>query len=518
MRNEALVLGALVLARLVSVYWQQAFLWDAALNVAFRVRVHVWEKVLERDLGFFEGAGAVSTGDVSYRITAEASDVADTVYALLNTIVPSALQISVMAAQMVAISPLLSLISAAVIPCMALVIACLGEKLRGISNKAQLSTAALSAYLNEVLPAILFVKASNAELCENARFKKLAHTDLSERLKKKKMKALIPQIIQIMYFGGICMLCVGPMVFCGSSIDICGIVSFVTSSIFLIDPIQGVGKAYNELKQGEPAIERLFDLTRFKSMITENPDAADLDRVTGEVKFCNVSFKYQDNVPHVLNGLNLHIKAGETVALVGPSGGGKTTLVKLLLRLYDPLSGCILIDNHNIQNLRLTSLRRHIGLVSQEITLFSGTVAENIGYRDLMTKIDMDMVEDAARTANADEFIKKLPEGYNTNIGPRGSTLSGGQKQRLAIARALYHNSSILILDEATSALDSRSEILVRQAVERLLKNHTVLVIAHRLETVLMAKRVFLLNDGKLEEVTRSNLLDGQHVSMGLML
>ncbi|KAK9921302.1 hypothetical protein M0R45_029819 [Rubus argutus] len=490
LRNEGLVLGALVLARLVSVYWQQAFLWDAALNVAFRVRVHVWEKVLERDLGFFEGAGAVSTGDVSYRITAEASDVADTVYALLNTIVPSALQISVMAAQMVAISPLLSLISAAVIPCMAFVIACLGEKLRGISNKAQLSTAALSAYLNEVLPAILFVKASNAELCENARFKKLAHTDLSERLKKKKMKALIPQIIQIMYFGGICMLCVGPMVFCGSSIDICGIVSFVTSSIFLIDPIQGVGKAYNELKQGEPAIERLFDLTRFKSMITENPDAADLDCVTGEVKFCNVSFKYQDNVPHVLNGLNLHIKAGETVALVGPSGGGKTTLVKLLLRLYDPLSGCILIDNHNIQNLRLTSLRRHIGLVSQEITLFSGTVAENIGYRDLMTKIDMDM----------------------------GLNLSGGQKQRLAIARALYHNSSILILDEATSALDSRSEILVRQAVERLLKNHTVLVIAHRLETVLMAKRVFLLNDGKLEEVTRSNLLDGQHVSMGLML
>ncbi|KAM5559422.1 ABC transporter B family member 29, chloroplastic [Rosa sericea] len=517
LQNEGLALGVLVLARIVSVYWQQAFLWEAALKAAFRVRVHVWEKVLGRDLGFFEGAGAKQSGDVAYRITAEASDVADTVYAVLNTVVPSALQISVMAAKMVAISPVLSGISAVVIPCMALVIAYLGEKLRTISNKAQLSTAALSAYLNEVLPAILFVKASNAELSENARFKKLALTDLCEHLKKKKMKALIPQIIQIIYFGGLSMLCVGPMVLCSSSIHISGIVSFVTSLIFLIDPIQGVGKAYNELKQGEPAMERLFDLTRFKSTIMENPDAIDLNRATGEVKFCDVSFKYGENSPHVLNGLNLHIKAGETVALVGPSGGGKTTLIKLLLRLYDPLSGRILIDNHNIKNIRLTSLRRNIGLVSQEITLFSGTVAENIGYKDLMTKIDMEMVENAARTANADEFIKKLPEGYNTDIGPRGSTLSGGQKQRLAIARALYHNSSILILDEATSALDSRSEILVRQAVERMMENRTVLVIAHRLETVLMAKRVFLLSDGKLEELTRSDLLGGQHVSMGLV-
>ncbi|PQQ19068.1 ABC transporter B family member 29 chloroplastic isoform X2 [Prunus yedoensis var. nudiflora] len=213
--------------------------------------------------------------------------------------------------------------------------------------------------------------------------------------------------------------------------------------------------------------------------------------------------------------MNLHIKAGETVAVVGPSGGGKTTLVKLLLRLYDPLSGCILIDNHNIQSVKLTSLRRHVGLVSQDITLFSGTVAENIGYRDLLAKINMEMVEDAARTANADEFIRNLPDGYKTNIGPRGSSLSGGQKQRLAIARALYQNSSILILDEATSALDGRSELLVRQAVQRLMENHTVLVIAHRLETILMAKRVFRLDAGKLEEVTRSSHLGGQHMAWG---
>ncbi|XP_057488713.1 ABC transporter B family member 29, chloroplastic-like isoform X2 [Actinidia eriantha] len=474
MREEALAIGALALVRLIASYWQQAFLWDAALMALYEIRVFVFERVLVRDLGFFEGGGGVSAGDIAYRITAEASDVADTVYALLNAIVPSILQLSAMATQMLIISPVLLFISVLVIPLMIIVTGYLGEKLRKISKKAHLSIAALSAYLNEVLPSILFVKANNAELSEGARFRWLAHADLSEHLNKKKMKALVPQIIQMIYFGELLIFCVGSLVVSGGSLDCCGMVSFVTSLVFLIEPIQGVGKAYNELKQGEPAIERLFDLTRFQSKVIEKPGAGNLDFVTGEVKFCDVSFKYADDMPLVLNGLDLHIKAGETVALVGPSGGGKTTLAKLLLRLYDPLCGCILIDNHNIQSIRLESLRRHVGLVSQDITLFSGTVAENIGYRDLMTKIDMERVKLAARTANADEFIELLPEQYETNIGSRGSILSGGQKQRLAIARAVYQNSSILILDEATSALDSRSELLVRQAVQRLMGNRTV--------------------------------------------
>ncbi|KAK0585766.1 hypothetical protein LWI29_033781 [Acer saccharum] len=514
LRNQGLVLAAFVLARLVAIYGQQALLWDAALNSEYDIRVHVFDKVLERELGFFEGGSGVPAGDIAYRITAEADDVADTVYALLNTIVPSALQLSAMAAQMLVISPGLSLISAMMIPSTALVIAYLGERLRKISKKSSLTIANLSAYLNEILPAILFVKANNAERCESARFQRLAHSDLSECLKKKKMKALIPQIVQFIYFGALFIFCVGSLVVSGGSFDGSRMVSFITSLVFLIEPIQGVGKAYNELKQGEPAIERLFDLTRFRSKVIEKPDAVNLNCISGDVKFCNISFKYRDDMPFVLDKLNLHIKAGETVALVGPSGGGKTTLVKLLLRLYDPSSGHILIDDHDVHDVRLDSLRRHVGLVSQDITLFSGTVAENIGYMDLMKKIDMERVELAAQTANADEFIRTLPQGYETHIGPRGSSLSGGQKQRLAIARALYKNSSILILDEATSALDSRSELLVREAVERLMENHTVLVIAHRLETVMMAKRVLLLENGKLEEVNRSTLMGSHYNSL----
>ncbi|KAL4339069.1 ABC transporter B family member 29, chloroplastic-like [Arachis hypogaea] len=515
LRSQGLILLCLVAARLVSGYGQHALLWDAALKTVYEVRVHVFDRVLERELGYFEGReGGASAGDIAYRITAEASDVADTVYSVLNTIVPSTLQLSAMMAQMIVISPVLSLISFTVIPCMSLFVAYLGQELRKISREAHLSIAALSAYLNEMLPAVFFVKANNAELCESARFKRLAQIDYHAKLNKRRMKAAIPQVIQAIYYGTLSILCAGSLLISRGSFDGHSFISFVTSLLFSIEPIQDVGKAYNEWRQGEPAVERLHDMTKFKDKVVEKPDAVELGHIMGELKFRDVSFKYNDDMPHVLNGLNLNIRAGEIVALVGPSGGGKTTLVKLLLRLYNPVSGSILIDNHNIENIRLRSLRKHVGLVSQDITLFSGTIAENIGYRDLTTKIDMERVKHVAQTAHADEFIRKLPEGYETNIGPRGSTLSGGQRQRLAIARALYQDPSILILDEATSALDSKSELLVRKAVEHLMENRTVLVIAHRLETVMMAKRVFLMDNGKLQEVPRSTMFNGHKDSL----
>ncbi|XP_010931129.1 ABC transporter B family member 29, chloroplastic isoform X1 [Elaeis guineensis] len=518
MVREGLALAALAGARSVTGYLQQAFLWEAALRSVYRIRVHVFDRVLQRDLGFFEGNDGVPAGDIAYRITAEASDVADTVYALLNTVVPNTLQVIAMATQMVVVSPALSFMAALAIPCTSFIIAYLGQRLREISRNAHLSVARLSAYLNEVVPSILAVKANNGELKESMRFQMLSLDDLEKLLRKRKMKALMPQIVQALYIGGLLLFCAGSLVVSKNSFDASGFLSFIMALTLLIEPVQDVGKAYNELKQGEPAIERLFDLTRFKSKVIEKPDAVDLDSITGDIKFCGVTFRYADNMPPVLNGLDLHIKPGERVALVGPSGGGKTTLTKLLLRLYDPHCGCILVDNHDIQDIQLKSLREHIVLVSQDIMLFSGTVAENIGYRDLIGKVNMEQVENAARISNADEFIATLSDGYKTNIGQRGSLLSGGQKQRLAIARALYRKSSVLILDEATSALDSKSELLVRQALERMMANHTVLIIAHRLDTILMADRVLLLDRGKLEEVSKSSLLaqDGQHASLAL--
>ncbi|CAL9189533.1 unnamed protein product [Musa hybrid cultivar] len=510
--REVAVLVALACARSAAAYLQQAYLLEASTRSVWRLRVHVFDRVLQRDMAFFEGKDAILAGDVAYRMTAEAADVSDALHALLNTTVPNALQLVAMATQMVAVSPMLSLLTALAIPCVLLAIAYLGEILRKISKKTNLSSARLSAYLNEVLPSMLVVKANVGEPKESLRFQRLAYDNLVYQLKKKKMKALIPQLVQALYVGGLLVLCAGSVVVSRNSCDCSSFLSFVTALTLLIEPIKGVGKAYNELKQGEPAIERLLDLTRFKPKVTEKSDAIDLGYVDGDIKFCGVSFRYGDDMPYILDGLNLHIRPGERVALVGPSGGGKTTLSKLLLRLYDPQCGSILVDNHNIQDIKLRSLRKHIAIVSQESMLFSGTVAENIGYRDLTGQINQENVENAARIANADEFIATLAKGYATNIGQGGSRLSGGQKQRIAIARALYQEASILILDEATSALDSRSELLVRQALEHLMANHTVLIIAHRLETVQMADRVLVLDRGKLTEVSKSSFLGrGSH-------
>ncbi|XP_025825496.1 ABC transporter B family member 29, chloroplastic isoform X2 [Panicum hallii] len=475
-----LALAAFASARAAAAYAQQALLWEAALRAAGRLRERAFELLLERDLAFFEGREGVAAGDVAHRIADEADDVADAVFSVLN-----------------------------VIPCMCVVIASLGKRLRQMSKEAHLSLAMLTAYLNDVVPSMLTVKANNGELKEMLRFQKLARDDLKNNLDKKKMKTLIPQAVRATYIGGLLLLCAGSIVVSGTSFHAEGFLSFLTALALVVEPIQDLGKAYNEYKQGEPALERIFDLMRFNPEVNDKPSATHLQRVNGDIKFHDVTFRYVDGMPPVVDGVNLHIRPGESIAFVGPSGGGKTTLAKLLLRLYHPQSGYMLLDNHDVQDIQLQCLRTHIAFVSQDAMLFSGTIAENIAYRDPLGDINMARVEYAAKIANADEFIKMLPEGYSSNVGQRGSSLSGGQKQRLSIARAVYQNSSILIMDEATSALDIRSELLLKEALSNLMTNHTVtvLIIAHRQEMVLMADRIVSLEGGKLREITKSAFL-----------
>ncbi|CAN6241849.1 unnamed protein product [Urochloa humidicola] len=504
-----LALAAFASARAAAAYAQQALLWEAALRAAGRLRERAFGRLLERDLAFFEGRGGAAAGDVAHRIADEADDVADAVFSVLNTIVPTSLQLITMGIQMVKIDPVLSLLAATVIPCMCVVIASLGKRLHQMSKEAHLSLAMLTAYLNDVVPSMLTVKANNGELKEILRFQKLARDDLKNNLDKKKMKTLIPQAVRATYIGGLLVLCAGSMVVSGMSFDAEGFLSFLTALALVVEPIQDLGKAYNEYKQGEPALERIFDLMRFNPEVTDKPSATHLQSVNGDIKFHDVTFRYVDGMPPVVDGVNLHIRPGERIAFVGPSGGGKTTIAKLLLRLYHPQSGYMLLDNHDVQDIQLQCLRTHIAFVSQDAMLFSGTIAENIAYRDPLGDINMARVEYAAKIAHAEEFIKMLPEGYNSNVGQRGSSLSGGQKQRLAIARAVYQNSSILIMDEATSALDIRSELLLKEALRNLMTNHTVtvLIIAHRQEMVLMADRIVSLEGGKLQEITKSAFL-----------
>lgn len=502
-------MAVLLAVRSMGKFFQQSLLWEVALRVTYDIRCHVFESVLCNDTAYFESRSGASSGDIAYRITAEAQDSGDSVYSLLETLIPSALQLVAMSTRMILLSPLLSIVAILVIPCMSVVVAVLGERLRLISREGQNSIAGLSSYLNEIFPSMPMVKAYAAEEFEQWRFQKLALADNEARIKKKRMKAFIPEAITAVYATTAIMLFgVATWAISRGAFDGPNLISFVASLLLLIDPIQAVGKSYNELKQGEPAIERLFELTTSFQKVVQKDGALVLPHVSGDVKFCGVTFQYHDGLPSVLTNVSLHVQAGETVALVGPSGGGKTTLAKLLLRLYDPTEGCILIDGHDIRDMNLKTMRQHVTIVPQEVGLFSGTVAENIAYGELFGAYDIEKVKQAAILANAHYFISKLSNGYNTELSETASCLSGGQRQRLAIARAIYRQSSILILDEATSALDNISEKLVRDALDRCMVGRTVFVIAHRLETVQKADRIYFLNEGRLlEEGTHLSLL-----------
>lgn len=269
-------------------------------------------------------------------------------------------------------------------------------------------------------------------------------------------------------------------------------------------PIKRLTQVNLIVQQALAASQRIFEIIDTEITVAEHPQAKELPAIMGKVEFENVFFSYEDKL--VLEGINLQVKQGEVLAIVGPSGNGKTTIINLIPRLYDPNSGKIMIDGYDIKQVKIQGLRQQIGIVPQEIILFSGTVKENIAYG----KIDanFDEIVESARAANAHEFITNLPDKYDTQIGEHGVKLSGGQRQRLAIARAIIRKPKILILDEATSALDSESETLIQASLAEIMKHQTTIVIAHRLSTVINADKIAVLDKGKIVELgTHQELL-----------
>ncbi len=283
-----------------------------------------------------------------------------------------------------------------------------------------------------------------------------------------------------------------------ASLDLTDLVTYLLFAAILIDPIQKAVNLARLFQEGSTGFDRFMEIMEIEPHIQDAPDALDVPQLRGDIEFRGVSFRYRDEHDYVLKNISLTINAGEYVALVGSSGVGKTTLFSLIPRFYDVSEGTILIDGLDIRHIRLRSLRRNIGVVQQDVYLFAGTVAENIRYGKL--DAGMDEIIEAAKQANAHDFIMALPEGYNTDIGQRGVKLSGGQKQRLSIARVFLKDPPIIIFDEATSSLDNESERAVQESLERLANNRTTLVIAHRLSTIRNAGRIVVLTDSGIDE------------------
>ncbi|MBD2301078.1 ABC transporter ATP-binding protein [Nostoc sp. FACHB-87] len=474
---------------------QDIYMAKVALRVAYGLRKQVYSHLQKLDLSYFETA---KTGDLAYRLTEDIDRVGEVVNKLLHDFIPCALQLIAIPIYMIYLNWQLTLATIVIAPLMGVLIGWFGEKLRIYSLKSQNRVSGLSAILTEVFSGIRLVQAFAAENYEIARFGYEAERSLKAKYSAERLKAIqIPIIGFLEALSALSLLMVGAWQIYQRNLTVGDFFSYLAAAALLIDPIGHTTTNYNEFKQGEASVDRVFELMAIQPRVIEKTIAIALPPVKGKVEYRHISFAYKPGEP-VLQDISLLALPGEAIALVGASGAGKTTFVNLLPRFYDPDAGQVLIDDIDIRDVRLHSLRRQIGIVPQETVMFSGTIAQNIAFGQ--DNFDMDAVIAAAKIANAHQFITQLPEGYQTWVGERGVNLSGGQRQRIAIARAVLLDPQILILDEATSALDSESEALVQEALERLMQNRTVFIIAHRLSTVRRCDRILVLEKGQIME------------------
>jgi subfamily B ATP-binding cassette protein MsbA len=399
----------------------------------------------------------------------------------------------------------LALIAFVAFPLTVLPITRLSRRLRKFTRRGQVTLGNLATLLQETIQGNRVVKAFGMETYEIRRFDAESERLLRLYMKAARIKAFITPMMEVLASFGI-----AGVVWYGGASVMAGdrtpgaFMAFLTAMLLLYDPFKGLTKTNNVVQQGLAAAERIFEMLDQPSDVVDREDAHALDDFVDCIRFEQVTFHYE--AEPVLHGIDLEIRRGEAVALVGRSGAGKSTVADLIPRFYEVSGGRITIDGRDVRDLTLASLRARIAVVTQFTFLFNDTVRNNIAYGDVGTS--MERIEAAARAANAHEFIRELPRGYDTVIGELGVKLSGGQRQRLAIARALLKNAPILILDEATSALDNESERLVQEAIERLMAGRTTLVIAHRLSTIRNADRIAVLERGRIvEEGAHAELL-----------
>ncbi|WP_037067517.1 ABC transporter transmembrane domain-containing protein [Allorhizobium undicola] len=449
------------------------------------------------------------SGEIVSRLTADATQIRSAVGASASVALRNTIMCLGAVVMMIYTSPKLSVMVLAAIPVIVFPLIAFGRSVRRRSRAAQDCLAEASAFAGESIGASRTVQAFNAEAAAEARYGRAVEDAFQAARKAVKARAVLTGVAITLVFGSIAgVLWYGAQSVLNGTLSAGTLSQFVLYSVIAASSLGQLSEVWGELMQSAGAAERLMELIAEISPI-RSPETPELlpQPPLGEVRFENLHFAYPSRPGRsALKGLDFSVRGGETVAIVGPSGAGKSTIFSLILRFYDPASGRICLDGKDIRNVDLDALRQRLAIVPQDVTIFSGTVHENIAFS--RPDASREQVIAAARAAQAAEFIDKLDKGYDSRVGERGVTLSGGQRQRIAIARAILKDAPVLLLDEATSALDAESETLVQKALDELMQNRTTLVIAHRLATVLKADRILVVDDGRVvEQGTHQSLI-----------
>jgi len=478
-------------------YLGQFFISPIRNGVVKDLRAEVHKKMMRLPLSWFSNE---RKGDIITRVTSDVHEVEWSVMSSLEVVFRDPFNIFLFLGMMIFISAKLTIFVFILLPLVGFLIGRIGKSLKRTSAKSKEKLGLLISIIEETLSGLRIIKAFNAEKFMSEKFAKvneryntiairaLRKTDLSSPLSE--FLGTVTMMI-VMYFGGILVL--GK----DASLSASAFITYIALFSQIIPPAKSFTQAFYNIQKGLASADRIFAVLEAEESIKDQQSADTIKSFNDKIEYKNISFAYRKgDEGFVLNNVSFTINKGKTIALVGQSGSGKTTLADLLPRYYDVDAGAVLIDGTDIRKLQLHSLRELMGVVSQEPILFNDTIYNNIVFG--MSHATEKMVEEAAKVANAHEFIMQMTEGYQTNIGDRGSKLSGGQRQRISIARAVLKNPPILILDEATSSLDTESEKLVQEALTSLMKNRTVLVIAHRLSTIQHADEIIVLQKGEI--------------------
>ena len=437
-------------------------------------------------------------GGLISRFTNDVNVLAQALLRSMSNLVKDILTIVFSVAAMIHFDWVITLLILCIYPIAIAPIIAISKKLRGNSADTQQQVGLITSQLTESFQGARMVRTYELEKYENDRLGKSFDERIRLFLKLVTNKARVDPILEVL--GGLAialMFAIGVYRVTGGQTSAGAIAGLLTAILAMSPRVRALGTLNNVVQEGLAALHRIFEVIDQEPTIAEKPDAVVLEGIHGKIMFDKVQFSYEDGTL-ALDSLSLEANPGQTIALVGPSGGGKSTIINLIARLYDVSSGKISIDGHDIRDVTLSSLRRSMALVSQDITVFNDTIAANIGFGD--QSATQDEIESAAKAAAAHDFIMEQPNGYKTMVGEGGAKLSGGQRQRIALARAMLRDAPILLLDEATSALDAESEAKVQTALEHLTKGRTVFVIAHRLSTVRNADKIFVLDQGKIVE------------------